>query len=105
MERDIQKKRASIQTEFHKSTRHTIQVDYISFMDELAKLVGVKPKIYKHLDIFWQLVFGVVTPVQYRLDGPGKMPNAAEVIKDLCHKKRVAPISPKLAMYMPNAEM
>lgn len=66
------------------SQRHTIQVDYISYMDEIAKLVGVMPRILRLLlsdpRMAWNVVFGPCTPYQYRLRGPGKWAGARQAI-------------------------
>ncbi|RMC08306.1 hypothetical protein DUI87_14547 [Hirundo rustica rustica] len=56
-----------------KSQRHTIQVDYIPYMDELASQLGVKPSL---LTLFLtdpklavEVALGPCTPYQYRLRG------------------------------------
>ncbi|XP_074732951.1 flavin-containing monooxygenase 5-like isoform X3 [Strix uralensis] len=74
-----------------KSQRHTIQVDYIPYMDELACQVGVKPNL---LTLFLtdpklalEVAFGPCTPYQYRLRGPGKWEGAREAI--LTQQQRV----------------
>ena len=43
MDRDIDYKAESVKKKFYESQRHTIQVDFIPYMDELANLVGCKP--------------------------------------------------------------
>ena len=40
---DIRYKEAAMAKRYVKSQRHTIQVDYVDFMDELAELNGCKP--------------------------------------------------------------
>ncbi len=74
------------------SQRHTIQVDYVVYMDEIAKLVGVCPNIPKLLltdpRLAMHVLFGPVTPYQYRLRGPGKWAGARQAI--LTQLKRVA---------------
>ncbi|NXK98565.1 FMO5 monooxygenase, partial [Formicarius rufipectus] len=67
-----------------KSQRHTIQVDYIPYMDELACQLGVKPNL---LTLFLtdprlavEVTFGPCTPYQYRLRGPGAWAGAREAI-------------------------
>lgn len=74
-----------------KSQRHTIQVDYIPYMDELACQVGVKPNL---LTLFLtdpklalEVAFGPCTPYQYRLRGPGKWAGAREAI--LTQRQRI----------------
>ncbi len=58
---------------YYESERHTIQVDWIPFMDELATIVGVKPNLWKYFltdhELWRALVFGPCVPYQYRLEG------------------------------------
>lgn len=67
-----------------KSQRHTIQVDYMEYMDELASLIGVKPDVksllFKDPKLAWEVFFGPCTPYQYRLQGPGKWDGARTAI-------------------------
>ncbi len=42
---NIEKKRTAMATKYVGSTRHTIQVDYIDYMDELTEHIGCKPDI------------------------------------------------------------
>lgn len=42
---DIATKRKAMAMRYKKSMRHTIQVDYVKFMDELAEIIGCKPNI------------------------------------------------------------
>ncbi|NXR90742.1 FMO5 monooxygenase, partial [Hypocryptadius cinnamomeus] len=74
-----------------KSQRHTIQVDYIPYMDELACQLGVKPNL---LSLFltdpklaMEVAFGPCTPYQYRLRGPGAWAGARAAI--LSQRQRV----------------
>ncbi|NWR74645.1 FMO5 monooxygenase, partial [Centropus unirufus] len=74
-----------------KSQRHTIQVDYIPYMDELACQIGVKPNL---LNLFLtdprlalEVFFGACTPYQYRLQGPGRWAGAREAI--LTQRQRI----------------
>ncbi|NXM54285.1 FMO5 monooxygenase, partial [Illadopsis cleaveri] len=74
-----------------KSQRHTIQVDYIPYMDELACQLGVRPNV---LTLFltdpklaMEVAFGACTPYQYRLRGPGAWAGARAAI--LTQRQRV----------------
>ncbi|NWT73298.1 FMO5 monooxygenase, partial [Prunella himalayana] len=67
-----------------KSQRHTIQVDFIPYMDDLARHLGVKPNL---LSLFltdpklaMEVAFGPCTPYQYRLRGPGSWAGARAAI-------------------------
>ncbi|KAJ3194999.1 Cyclopentanone 1,2-monooxygenase (CPMO) [Irineochytrium annulatum] len=68
--------------------RHTIQVDYVSYMDELADLIGCKPDLWKLWRHQWmlatQVTFGPAVPFQYRLEGPGKWEGALEAVGEAC---------------------
>ncbi|NXG62264.1 FMO5 monooxygenase, partial [Hemiprocne comata] len=91
MEADIKQKKEAMAKRYVKSQRHTIQVDYIPYMDELACQVGVKPNV---LALFLtdprlalEVAFGPCTPYQFRLRGPGAWAGAREAI--LTQKQRV----------------
>ncbi|NXJ68874.1 FMO5 monooxygenase, partial [Rostratula benghalensis] len=91
MEADITQKREAMAKRYVKSQRHTIQVDYIPYMDELACQVGVKPNLLALFltdpKLALEVVFGPCTPYQYRLRGPGKWAGAREAI--LTQRQRV----------------
>ncbi|CAJ0940034.1 unnamed protein product [Ranitomeya imitator] len=83
MKEDIRKKREEMENRYVCSQRHTIQVDYLEFMDELAELLGVKPKMSLFLtdpQLAWNVYFGPCTPYQYRISGPGKWVKARATI-------------------------
>jgi dimethylaniline monooxygenase (N-oxide forming) len=42
---DIDFKRKAMRRRYFQSDKHTLQVDFISYMDELAELVGCKPPL------------------------------------------------------------
>nr|KAG5714538.1 hypothetical protein BaRGS_006984 [Batillaria attramentaria] len=81
---DIRAKENAMAQRYWKSQRHTIQVDWIPFMDELAELNGCKPDIVALLKtdpvLAWHVLFGPCTPYQYRLMGPGKWAGARDAI-------------------------
>lgn len=66
------------------SQRHTIQVDYIDYMDEISEMVGVRPRFLRTLltdpPLGLKLLFGPCTPYQFRLRGPGKWAGARQAI-------------------------
>lgn len=84
MEVDIQKKRDQNKERYAKSERHTIQVDYIPYMDEVNSLFGAKPNLLKMLFtnpvLFLTIFFGPSLPYQYRLQGPHAKPKLSKVI-------------------------
>ncbi|NXT25876.1 FMO3 monooxygenase, partial [Syrrhaptes paradoxus] len=72
----------SLPQSFGNST--TLQLDYITYMDELASAIGVKPNMPKLLltdpRLALEIFFGPCTPYQFRLMGPGKWRGARDAI-------------------------
>lgn len=89
MEEDIENK-AKFQTRFYESERHTIQVDWVPFMDELAREIGAYPPIGKYLltdpRLFLALTVGASAPYQYRLVGPNSWQGAREAMLTVQHR-------------------
>ncbi|XP_052811939.1 flavin-containing monooxygenase 5-like [Mya arenaria] len=81
---DIRGKQEAMARRYKASPRHTIQVEYITFMDELAELIGCKPDIAKLLLsdplLGWNVLFGPGTPYQYRIQGPGTWKDSRKCI-------------------------
>ncbi|MEE6496162.1 hypothetical protein FKM82_002245 [Ascaphus truei] len=81
---DITQKKQKMETRYVVSQRHTIQVDYVEYMDELATLAGVKPNVFRLIltdpRLALEVFFGPSTPYQYRLMGPGKWNGARKAI-------------------------
>ncbi|XP_069823525.1 flavin-containing monooxygenase 5-like isoform X3 [Dendropsophus ebraccatus] len=81
---DIMVKLVKMSNRYVKSQRHTIQVDYLEYMDELAAIIGVRPDIIRLFltdpRVAFHVFFGPATPYQYRLMGPGKWSGAREAI-------------------------
>uniref|UniRef100_A0A673MY53 Flavin-containing monooxygenase n=1 Tax=Sinocyclocheilus rhinocerous TaxID=307959 RepID=A0A673MY53_9TELE len=84
MMKDIKAKEEAMARRYVAAQRHTIQVDYIPYMDELAKQVGVHPSILKLLltdpRLALNVIFGPCTPYQFRLHGPGRWEGARQAI-------------------------
>nr|XP_025036911.1 dimethylaniline monooxygenase [N-oxide-forming] 3-like isoform X2 [Pelodiscus sinensis] len=63
---------------------NTLQTDYISYMDELASAIGVKPSfpwlLLTDPRLALAVYFGPCTPYQFRLTGPGKWDGARKSI-------------------------
>ncbi|XP_016373719.1 dimethylaniline monooxygenase [N-oxide-forming] 5-like isoform X2 [Sinocyclocheilus rhinocerous] len=84
MMKDIKAKEEAMARRYVAAQRHTIQVDYIPYMDELAKQVGVLPSILKLLltdpRLALNVIFGPCTPYQFRLHGPRRWEGARQAI-------------------------
>lgn len=76
---------------FYDSERQTIQVDWLPFMDELAKKVGVYPNLTKYFftnpKLWFACWFGPGAAYQYRLEGPNKWEGAREAMLSI--QKRI----------------
>lgn len=74
MRLDFKRHGAAIRRRYVDTPRHTFQVDWLPYMDELASMTGCKPNLVWILltdpVLFWSLMFGPGTPYQYRLQGP-----------------------------------
>ncbi|KAI1703367.1 flavin-binding monooxygenase-like domain-containing protein [Ditylenchus destructor] len=79
---DIHKKRAANDSRYIKSLRHTVQVDFVDFMDELGDMIGCAPYpsrlFWKSPRLMWRSIFGQVTSYQYRVFGPHAWSGAVE---------------------------
>uniref|UniRef100_A0A0N4ZB48 Flavin-containing monooxygenase n=1 Tax=Parastrongyloides trichosuri TaxID=131310 RepID=A0A0N4ZB48_PARTI len=73
MIKDIELKKKMMDERYYSSRRHTIQVDYMDYMDEIADLINCKPNpmdyIFSDFKLFWALAFGPNAPYAYRLKG------------------------------------
>lgn len=83
---DIERRRSVMRGRYVNTQRHTIQVDYITFLDEMASKVGCKPNIFWYLvtnPVFaMKLIFGPCTAYQYRLRGPNPWKGAKKAIEN-----------------------
>jgi hypothetical protein len=61
-------------------------MDWISYIDDIAKRIGVYPDFKKYLIsdllIFLKLVFGTASSYHYRLDGPHSRSGARNAIME-----------------------
>ncbi|XP_019618400.1 PREDICTED: dimethylaniline monooxygenase [N-oxide-forming] 5-like [Branchiostoma belcheri] len=82
---DIKKKKLSISKRYYQCSRHTIQVEFITALDDVAVEIGVKPTFARLFlsdpRFALQCYFGPCTPYQYRLVGPGAWKGAKEAIQ------------------------
>lgn len=84
MRQDITEKRESMAKRYVTSQRHTIQVDFVEYMDAIAIEFGAKPNFVKLFFtdpmLFFKVIFGTTLPYQYRIHGPGKWKGARNAI-------------------------
>uniref|UniRef100_T1JD35 Flavin-containing monooxygenase n=1 Tax=Strigamia maritima TaxID=126957 RepID=T1JD35_STRMM len=88
---DIERKRWEINQQYFASDSHTVQVDYIWYLDELSRLIAAKPDFRYMLlsdpELFFSCFFGPMLSYTYRLTGPYQWKGARNAI--LTAKKRV----------------
>lgn len=91
MLKEIKAKNDANAKRYVNSTRHTIQVDWIPFMDELASIIGAKPNFLKMAltdpKLFSACFNNACLPYHYRLQGPFSWSGARDAI--LNYEKRV----------------
>lgn len=91
MRKEVKARREEISKRYVGTQRHTIQVDYIAYMDEITAEFGAKPNIWRMALndplLFFHCFFGPCTPYQYRLVGPHAWPEARRTI--LTAKERI----------------
>ncbi|CEF60893.1 Flavin monooxygenase FMO family and Flavin monooxygenase (FMO) 5 family and Dimethylaniline monooxygenase, N-oxide-forming family and Flavin monooxygenase-like family-containing protein [Strongyloides ratti] len=84
---DIEEKRKIIKRRYFESNKHTIQVDYIPYMDELAEMIGCKPPLkyyfWNDFKFFLRLYIGANVPYVYRLTGPHSWDGAKNAIENV----------------------
>lgn len=84
MMKDVMAKHKYLESRYYGGPRNTLQVDWVNYMDELAELVGCKPRVYKYMftdpRLWWNLTFGPCYPYQYRLEGPHAWKQARKAI-------------------------
>jgi dimethylaniline monooxygenase (N-oxide forming) len=76
-------RRAAIQTELKRHAKRgtsPTRVDRFTYMEELAGLIDVRPQLWRHPDLLRALLSEPVVAAQYRLDGPGSSPRAADIL-------------------------
>ncbi|CAL1288410.1 unnamed protein product [Larinioides sclopetarius] len=81
---EIHRRRKAMEDRYVDSTRHTIQVDFIDFMDDVTREFGATPNMWKLLltdpKLFFACLLGPGLPYQYRLNGPHSWSKARETI-------------------------
>ncbi|VDM40357.1 unnamed protein product [Toxocara canis] len=94
MERAIEAKKHELSARYVKSRRHTIQVDYLPYMDELADMIGAKPNLKELFRsdpvLAMKVFFGPNVPYVYRLNGPHCWRGARDAIMGV-RERIVAP--------------
>uniref|UniRef100_A0A8C6TAZ4 Flavin-containing monooxygenase n=1 Tax=Neogobius melanostomus TaxID=47308 RepID=A0A8C6TAZ4_9GOBI len=80
----VEKDTKDIEKNFIVSKQSPLQVDFVSYMDDLAGEIGVRPSLpwlfFTDYPLFKKVLWGPVTAYQYRIMGPGKWDGARRAI-------------------------
>jgi dimethylaniline monooxygenase (N-oxide forming) len=57
------------------------RIEYEPYMDTLASEIGALPKLSRHPGLWRALLWGKPLAARYRLDGPGRSPDAARILR------------------------
>ncbi|XP_067948329.1 flavin-containing monooxygenase 5-like [Watersipora subatra] len=81
MKEAIIKDRIICRKRFYKSSRHTIQQDPITYVDEISEMIGSKPNLVENLPLAPRLLFGSGGVAQWSLQGPFYNKEAAQLVR------------------------
>lgn len=59
---------------------HPMRVQLFEYMEEVAKSIGVRPRLLRHPRRLLRLLTAPLTPAQYRLDGHGRWERAEKIV-------------------------
>ncbi|XP_037530771.1 flavin-containing monooxygenase 5-like [Nematolebias whitei] len=80
----VEKDTKDIEKNYNVSKLTPLQVDFVSYMDNIAGEIGVRPSLlwlfFTDYALFKWVLWGPVTAYQYRLKGPGKWEGARRAI-------------------------
>ncbi|XP_041647715.1 flavin-containing monooxygenase 5-like [Cheilinus undulatus] len=80
----VEKDTKDMEKSYILSRRAPLQVDFVSYLDDLAGEIGVRPSLlwllFTDYQLFKRVFWGPVTAYQYRLMGPGKWDGARRAI-------------------------
>ncbi|KAL1427553.1 hypothetical protein MTO96_017255 [Rhipicephalus appendiculatus] len=85
----IRKVRESMRRRYVASPRHTIQVDWLDYLDDLASEIGARPNLLKYFftdNELFRALLGPCVPYQFRLEGPHSWSGARQAILDTHHR-------------------
>nr|CAD2151520.1 unnamed protein product [Meloidogyne enterolobii] len=91
MREEIAYRRERMRRQYFESAKHTIQVQYLPYMDELAEQIGCSPPnikkiLWKEPSFALRLLFGPNVPYIYRLQGPNTWADARKVIEGVPYR-------------------
>lgn len=92
MEAEVAATQQKMKSFFIPTPRHSLMIDKIAYVEELAKIIGVKPNYFKLLltdpKLYYALVTSPVLNYQYRLQGPHSWKGARDAILEFQDRLR-----------------
>ncbi|XP_062411476.1 flavin-containing monooxygenase 5-like isoform X2 [Sardina pilchardus] len=84
MMKEVEKDTKDIDKNYICSKQSPLQVDFVSYMDDIAGEIGVRPSLpwlfFTDYSLFKKVLWGPVSSYQYRIMGPGKWFGARQAI-------------------------
>jgi dimethylaniline monooxygenase (N-oxide forming) len=80
----IAREKAFYREQFYESPRHSLEIFYIPYLEEIARTLGCMPNLWQYAltdpKLWYHLVFGLYTTYQFRLVGDHRWPGARDAI-------------------------
>lgn len=95
MMREIERAQAENAASFPAQPQPNAVINWIPYMDKLARLIGCKPeprKFWRQPTLLWRLCTGPMTGAYYRLYGPNQDAIAFETVRSLPRMHRISEI-------------
>ncbi|CAN8004438.1 unnamed protein product [Ixodes hexagonus] len=84
MKTDIAAVQNAMKAFYISTPRHSLMIDRIAYVDDLARVIGAKPNYWKMFfsdpKLYWKLMLSPVLNYQYRLEGPHSWKGARDAI-------------------------
>lgn len=84
MKKVIEKDKEFYRKAFYESPRHSLEIYYIPYLEEIASTLGCMPNLWKIAltdpQLWYHLVFGLYTVYQFRLEGEHRWHGARDAI-------------------------
>ncbi|KAK7103255.1 flavin-containing monooxygenase 5-like [Littorina saxatilis] len=92
MWKEIEANESMRSSRYPNTIRHTLEIDWLPTMDELAEMIGCKPNIGRLVltdpKLALRVLFGPCLPYQYRLEGPGRWSGARDAVLSFMDRVR-----------------
>ena len=84
---EVKHRRTKLKSQYYEGAKHSVQVEFVSYMEELARQFGVRPNMWEYFTtdpkLWYKLLFGPLVSYQYRLTGPGSWHDARRAVMEV----------------------